>query len=126
MLTVDEYRASAIAAVACPECYSAINHDNRSAAYHNFMTRLATEIWQGLNNYKQRYMTSEHLPIPEEGEPKHDTVAHAQSGSFGLLVPGCPACKCDPEKHQHTGPWEEVKPWSDVNRCLGCGTEIGK
>lgn len=27
---------------------------------------------------------------------------------------------------KHRGPWTQVAPWSDVNRCEACGTEIGK
>lgn len=27
---------------------------------------------------------------------------------------------------RHRGPFEEVKPWSDVDRCMHCGWECGK
>lgn len=54
-----------------------------------------------------------------EDHLRHDDPVTVHCDGIGPQV-------CDPERYQHLGPWQPVKPWRDVRRCTACGTEIGK
>ena len=76
----------------------------------------------GLHQYERALVVGVHSVYQHEGvsgmivDQNGDTLDPADQ----------PASECDPQNHEHAGPWTRVPGSDALDRCENCGTVIGK